>query len=188
MIRANALPRYALLILIGAGLSVIDTRPMYADGPSFGGGKRSSKCGKYKKGSRKWKRCMRRSSLQQEDTYALGYWLAKTGEYQDALDVLGSASNPDDARVLTMIGFATRRLGRVDEALGYYGKALAKNPDLTSTRQYLGEALLQKDDPAGAKRQLAEIRSRCGVTCKDYRLLALEIAKFESTSGGRFIQ
>ena len=82
-----------------------------------------------------------------------------------------------------MIGFALRKLGRVDEAMGYYEKVLAAHPDRTNTRQYLGEAFLQKGEPAKAKEQLAEIAKRCGVACEDYQLLADEIAKFEMKSG-----
>ena len=82
-----------------------------------------------------------------------------------------------------MIGFSLRKLGRIDEAMGYYQKVLAAHPDRTNTRQYLGEAFLQKGEPAKAKEQLAEIAKRCGVACEDYQLLADEIAKFESKSG-----
>ena len=60
--------------------------------------------------------------------------------------------------------------------------ALAANPDLTSTRQYLGEAYLQMDEPAKAKLQLAEIARRCGTSCVDYRDLSTAIAAYE-TSG-----
>ena len=83
--------------------------------------------------------------------------------------------------MLTMIGYATRHLGRVDEALGYYGKALALNPNMTNTRQYLGEAYLQKNDVAKAKIELAVIERICGNdACQDYRDLAKEIAKYEA--------
>jgi predicted Zn-dependent protease len=82
-----------------------------------------------------------------------------------------------------MIGFSLRKLGRIDEAMGYYQKVLAAHPDRTNTRQYLGEAFLQKGEPAKAKEQLAEIAKRCGVACEDYQLLADEIAKFESKAG-----
>ena len=82
-----------------------------------------------------------------------------------------------------MIGFSLRKLGRVDEAMGYYHKVLAAYPDRTTTRQYLGEAYLQIGEAGKAKEQLAEIAKRCGVACEDYRLLADEIAKFEGKAG-----
>ena len=82
-----------------------------------------------------------------------------------------------------MIGFTLRKLGQVDEAMGYYFKALATRPDATTTRQYLGEAFLQRGEPARAREQLAEIAKRCGTTCEDYTALAEEIAKYERTAG-----
>jgi predicted Zn-dependent protease len=119
------------------------------------------------------------SSLNQDQVYSLGYWQAKTGEYDAALATLRSAANQHDPRVQTMIGFTLRKLGRVDEAFGYYFKALATRPDATTTRQYLGEAYLQIGDPTRARAQLAEIAKRCGTACEDYAALAEEIARYE---------
>jgi predicted Zn-dependent protease len=123
-------------------------------------------------------------ALDQDQIYSLGYWQAKNGEYHAALATLRSARNPHDPRVQTMIGFSLRKLGRVDEALAYYFKALATRPDATTTRQYLGEAYLQIGDPARARDQLAEIAKRCGTTCEDYSALAQEIAEYEHGRGG----
>ena len=138
-------------------------------------------CGQYKKGSKQWKECMGQvksgEQSSADELFAKGYWLAKTGDYEKALQVLKAHPDQNDPGVLTMIGFATRHLGRVEEALGYYQKALALNPNMTDTRQYLGEAYLQKNDVANAKVQLAEIARICGSdACQDYRDLAREIA------------
>ena len=137
-------------------------------------------CKKFKKNSREWKECkgqLKPSEVLGAEILAKGYWLAKTGDYAKALEVLKSHPDQNDTGVLTMTGYATRHLGRVDEALGYYGKALALNPNLTNTRQYLGEAYLQKYDANAAKVQLAEIARICGSeACQDYRDLAREIA------------
>jgi len=124
------------------------------------------------------------SSLSQDQIYSLGYWQAKNGEHAAALATLRTAGNQDDPRVQTMIGFALRKLGRVDAAFGYYFKALATRPDATTTRQYLGEAYLQIGDPARAREQLAEIAKRCGIACEDYTALAEEIAKYERSPAG----
>lgn len=137
------------------------------------------KCSQHKQGTNAWKKCMGQQKLRDDDeAYAVGYWLAKAGDYGNALDALRSASNQADPRIQTMIGFSLRMLGHVDDAMAYYHAALAANPDLTTTRQYLGEAHLQKADRAGAMLQLAEIERRCGVDCSDYRLLAEKIGNF----------
>lgn len=119
------------------------------------------------------------SSLDQDQIYSLGYWQAKNGQYATALATLQSARDQNDPRVQTMMGFTLRKLGRVDEAFGYYLKAVAIRPNATTTRQYLGEAYLQIGDAARAREQLAEIARRCGTTCEDYTSLAEEIAKYE---------
>jgi tetratricopeptide (TPR) repeat protein len=113
--------------------------------------------------------------------YSLGYWQAKSGEHAVALATLRTAKNQADPRIQTMIGFSLRKMGRVDEAIGYYMAALAKKPSLTTTRQYLGEAFLQKGEPAKARDQLAEIGKRCGTACEDYTALADEIARYEKS-------
>jgi predicted Zn-dependent protease len=123
------------------------------------------------------------SSLNDDQIYSLGYWQAKDGEYAAALATLRSAGNQADPRIETMIGFALRKLGRVEEAMAYYRRVLASYPDRTTTRQYLGEAFLQMGEPGKAKEQLAEIGKRCGTACEDYQLLADEIAKFEQKAG-----
>src|SRR5262245_48078657 len=119
------------------------------------------------------------SSLDQDQTYSLGYWQAKNGHYDAALATLQSARDQSDPRIQTMTGFTLRKLGRVDEAFGYYLQAVAKRPEATTTRQYLGEAYLQIGDVARAREQLAEIAQRCGTTCEDYTSLAEEIVKYE---------
>src|SRR5262245_32612346 len=123
------------------------------------------------------------SRLNQDEIYSLGYWQAKRGEYAAALATLRSAPDAADPRIETMIGFSLRKLGRVEDGMVYYQRVLAAHPERTTTRQYLGEAFLQINQPDKAKEQLAEIAKRCGVACEDYQLLADEIAKFENSSG-----
>jgi predicted Zn-dependent protease len=121
--------------------------------------------------------------LDQDQVYSVAYWQAKGGEYAAALATLRTAQDQNDPRIQTMMGFTLRKLGHVDEAMGYYQRVLAAYPDRTTTRQYLGEAFLQIGDVVRAREQLAEIGKRCGVACEDYQLLADEIARFERTAG-----
>ncbi len=121
--------------------------------------------------------------LDQDQVYSVAYWQAKGGQYTAALATLRTAENQNDPRIQTMIGFTLRKLGQVDEAMGYYQRVLASYPDRTTTRQYLGEAFLQIGDVGRAREQLAEIGKRCGVACEDYQLLADEIARFERAAG-----
>ena len=135
------------------------------------------------KAKTKTKAKQKEGRLDQDQAYSVAYWQAKGGEYAAALATLRTAEDQDDPRIQTMMGFTLRKLGHVDEAMGYYQRVLAAYPDRTTTRQYLGEAFLQIGDVGRAREQLAEIGKRCGVACEDYQLLADAIARFEQQAG-----
>jgi tetratricopeptide (TPR) repeat protein len=139
-----------------------------------------SKCDKLKRNSPEWKRCVgqAKDDLSDNELYYAGYWLSRTGEYALALDYLGRAK-VKDARILTYIGFATRKLGDHDAAMRLYGRALALDPSYTVARAYLGEALVGRGDIAAAKVELSAIEGICGTTCADYQELARQIVDAE---------
>lgn len=116
-----------------------------------------------------WKSCAAKLASAKHDAelFYAGYWLAKNGSYREALDYLRQAENPDE-RILTYIGFATRKLGDVDGAMRFYDRALAKNPDYSVARAYMGEGFLARGEPAKAVEQLSEIEKRCGKACAEY--------------------
>lgn len=128
-----------------------------------------NKCDKLKKGSAEWKRCTgsAKDDLSDQEIYYAGYWLAQNGQYPEALEYLTRARVQDE-RILTYIGFATRKLGAVDDAMKYYDLALALNPNYTVARAYLGEAHLGRGDLAKARSELSEIAQRCGTACPEY--------------------
>ena len=104
------------------------------------------------------------------------YLLAQEGRYEEALGTLDLLQNPETAEALNYRGYATRKLGRVEEGIAYYERAVALDPDYTLVREYLGEAYLIKGMPDLAKMQLAEIEKRCGTTCEAFGDLAEAIA------------
>ena len=77
--------------------------------------------------------------------------LAQDGRYDEALATLDLLQNPNTAEALNYRGYATRKLGRVDEGIGYYLQSVALDPDYTLVREYLGEAYVIKGDLTGAK-------------------------------------
>jgi tetratricopeptide (TPR) repeat protein len=121
-----------------------------------------------------------RSELNDEDLYSAGYYLAKAGDYEGALSFLTGIKNQNDVRVLTMTGYSTRKLGKIDEGMTFYMKALSIDPNSVTTREYLGEAYLQKKDLPDAKAQLVEIQNRCGTTCESFTELNEQISKYQS--------
>jgi Flp pilus assembly protein TadD len=88
--------------------------------------------------------------------------LAYAGQPEAALRVLAAMQEGETDRVLTYLGFAHRKAGRMDVGLRFYARALDQNPDNILARSYLGQALVQQGDIAAAARQLDEIRTRGG--------------------------
>lgn len=115
--------------------------------------------------------------LSDDDLFHAGYWLARGGDFQLALHYLRQVRNKDDVRALTYIGYATRKLGQVDAAMGYYERALGLDANYTVARAYLGEAYLQRGQRERAVEQLSEIANRCGTLCEEYKELSAALAK-----------
>ena len=139
-----------------------------------------------KKKNKKKPECKKNQSgqLNDDQVYQAGYWLAQSGKYNEALAQFKKAKNQNDPRILNYIGYSTRKLGRVAEAMTYYRKALKINPDYTVARAYLGEAYLEQGKVDMAKEQLAEIKKRCGNSCVEFTTLSGQIKSFVST--GKF--
>ncbi len=179
----NFVSRTAGLLLASGVAAALAASPLLADGRiSKDTGPASAACDAQAKGSAAWTACVGAASnrMTDEELFYAGYWLAKNGQYDKALGYLTLAKKKDE-RVLTYIGYATRKLGNVEEALPLYRQALEINPNYVVARAYLGEAFLTKRDPNMARGELAEIAQRCGVTCPSYVDLKGHIADYEAS-------
>jgi tetratricopeptide (TPR) repeat protein len=124
---------------------------------------------------KKAKKCLERHSgvLPDSDLTEYAYSLAKADRYQEAIDVLDMLDNPNTPRALNYRGYATRKLGRTDEGIGYYLKSVALDPNYKQVREYLGEAYVIQGKFDLAKDQLATIEKLCGSKdCEYYEDLA----------------
>jgi len=124
--------------------------------------------------SKKKKKCVRKKStvIPDADLKQQGWALAYAGKYQAAISLFDLVTNKSDPEALNGLGFSHRKLGRLESGISYYKKALAINPDYHLAREYLGEGFVAAGRISLAKMQLAQIKSRCGETCKEYTLLA----------------
>ena len=127
---------------------------------------------------RKHHRCLRRSSgiLPDSELTEYAYALAKADRFQEAIDVLDMLNNPNTPRALNYRGYATRKLGRTDEGIGYYLRSVALDPAYPQVREYLGEAYVIEGKFDLAKDQLATIGKICGTECDYYAELAKALA------------
>jgi tetratricopeptide (TPR) repeat protein len=114
--------------------------------------------------------------LDDEQLYQQGRALALGGRYEEPLGALAAVRNQNDSRVLTMIGYAKRKLGSFDEGMAYYQQALAIDPNNADTREYLGEAYVAAGRMDLAKAELANVQALCGTECEQYQDLAAVIA------------
>lgn len=97
-----------------------------------------------------------------DDRYHAARELAYNGKYDRALEVLASAENQNDPRILNYKGFTHRKMGETGTAMSFYQAALAIDPDYILARSYMGQGLAAEGDLAGAVEQLEEISLRGG--------------------------
>src|SRR5207302_7200279 len=119
-------------------------------------------------------RCVKQQAgvLPDEALAQYAYALAKAERYDEAIEVLDLLKNRNTAKALNYRGYATRKLGRVDEGIAYYRKSVALDPRYAQVREYLGEAYVIKGDMARANAQLRVIKTICGTGCEAYEHLA----------------
>jgi predicted Zn-dependent protease len=157
-----------------AGATAISSAALAMSPGGAGGGSSSPKCAKGKIYDKNRMMCVNPKTSSVDDGSLADYaiQLAKAGEYRDALQTLDMLKQPNTAEALNYRGYATRKLGRVDEGIGYYHKALALDPEYTLVREYLGEAYVSQGKLELARQELSEIKKRCGTTCEEYRDLS----------------
>ena len=105
--------------------------------------------------------CEQASLLPDEMLNEQGRALALAGHYENALDALTAVRKPD-AMTLTYIGYSKRKMGEVEDGIGYYHKALAMDPTNVHTHEYLGEGYVAQGRMDLAKAELATLQTLCG--------------------------
>lgn len=113
------------------------------------------------------------SSLTDDDRYSAVRELAYAGRLLDAQRVLETMDQNND-RTLTYWGFTHRKMGNDTQAIAYYTKAIAQNPDNLLARSYMGQGYAAAGAKDLAELQLAQIVARGGADT--WPALALERA------------
>ena len=118
-------------------------------------------------------------------TYERAVMLVEEADYEDALRVLEKLNREEsgNADVLNMLGFAHRKLGRVEAAFGYYREALTIEPRHLGANEYLGELYLESGELQKAEGRLAELAIACPSGCEERDELAEAIAAYKKTHG-----
>ena len=101
--------------------------------------------------------------------YALIY---DKSDYVGGIAVLRAMGYDDNADVATLIGYASRKLGRYDDAKLWYDRALAADPNHALTWSYYGMWQAEQGNVLKAKDDLEKVKSICGNTdCREYTAL-----------------
>jgi tetratricopeptide (TPR) repeat protein len=118
----------------------------------------------------------------QDPNYTAAVTAIQAKDYKGAIPLLNQvvAKDPKNADAFNYLGYSHRQLGQMDQALSFYDKALAINPDHRGAHEYLGELYLQKGDVKNAEVQLAKLDDLCTFGCEEYRELKRKIAAFKS--------
>jgi len=116
------------------------------------------------------------SILDDRQRYEQGRSLALAGYYREALDMLEAIADRNDAMILTMIGYSTRKLGNVERGIAIYHQALAIDPNNVNTHEYLGEGYVAAGRIDLAQVELDKLEALCGTNCEQYSDLAKAIA------------
>ena len=119
-------------------------------------------------------KCLQRHSGVLPDSELTEYAraLLNADRFQEAIDVLDLLDNSNTPRALNYRGYATRKLGRTDEGIGFYLQSVALDPAYPQVREYLGEAYVIEGKFDLAKDQLATIEKLCGKECEYYQDLS----------------
>lgn len=77
-------------------------------------------------------------------------------------------NEPKNADAWNLLGYAIRKQGRMDEAEGHYGKALALDDEHKGALEYLGMLYVQTGRIDEAKVMLARLDDACLFGCDEY--------------------
>jgi tetratricopeptide (TPR) repeat protein len=100
--------------------------------------------------------------------YALVY---DKHDYEGGIAALRAMGYDDNVDVATLIGYASRKLGRYDDAKVWYERALAADPNHALTWSYYGMWQAEQGNILKAKDDLEKVASICGTTCPEYTAL-----------------
>lgn len=85
-------------------------------------------------------------------------------------------AEPQDADVHNLLGFSLRNLGRLNESLVAYRRALELDPGHLGAHEYIGEAYVQLGDLARARAHLEALIRLCPSGCSELDDLRASLA------------
>ena len=175
--------RFGLLATAALFALSVSIAPVLAAGDSSGGSSPPpAPSGDSKKPDQKTttkKKQQQKSEQEFIDGYKAARALVQDGKYEEAIAAFVALGRDEHPDVSNYVGFASRKLGRYDDAKVWFEKALVSDAKHTRTWQYYGLWHLEQGNRLKAEDHLEKIRMICGTGCDDFVTLkaALESGK-----------
>ena len=96
--------------------------------------------------------------------------LISAKNFASAMTALQAADKtfPNNADINNLLGYSARNLKQYKPAATYYAKALKIDPKHLGALEYQGELFMLTKKTSEAKKNLAKLKSLCGVSCAEY--------------------
>ena len=103
------------------------------------------------------------------------------GNFEEAVNVLEEIIDMDGetADSLNLMGYSLRNMDRDEEAMDFYNRALAMDPDHQGALEYQGELYLKMGNQAAAEANLARLQTLCPDGCDAHGILQTAIERFK---------
>ena len=110
--------------------------------------------------------------------------LIEDGKYESAIDKLHDQldQDPDNADIMSLLGFSYRKTQQYEDALTFYQWALRAEPEHRGANEYLGELYLQTNQFDKAMQQLEILDNLCTFNCKEYTTLKKAIDSYQQSA------
>ena len=152
----------------GLALAVEDSGSQFPPPPTPD--QKSQKGEKGQQGQQKKKKKENQGELR--DRYQHARALIMGGQYEDGIAAMHALGYDDNPEIANFIGYASRKLGRYDDAKYWYEKALAADPNHVRTWSYYGMWHAEQGNLLMAREYLEKVRLICGNTeCEEYTKL-----------------
>jgi tetratricopeptide (TPR) repeat protein len=169
---STATHRRLALIAAGALLGAVVATPKFAVAvdtytppapPTAGTG--TAKPASTKKATKKQKKSEQQFLNGYRHAHDLIY---RQGEFAAGIAALRALGHDEHADVANLIGYASRKLGRYDDAKDWYEKALAADANHARTWSYYGMWHAEQGNMLKAQDHLEKVRLICGTDCREY--------------------
>jgi Flp pilus assembly protein TadD len=111
--------------------------------------------------------------------YAMAKKASDAGDYEKAIMFAKKvvAADPKNADAYNLLGYSSRKMGKLVNAAAYYKQALSIDPNHQGALEYQGELFIMQGSLDAAKSNLAKLTKLCPNGCEARSSLENALAK-----------